>query len=317
MNIVLLDGFTLNPGDISWKSLADLGTLTVYDRTEEDAVYEKSKDADILLVNKIRITSELIQRLPKLKFIGVLATGYNIVDIIAARKQNIVVCNVPNYSTESVAQIAFAHLLNITNRIEYYAKANSEGRWSKCNDFCYWDGTLSELYGKTIGIVGFGNIGNAIARIAHAFQMKICAYTSKKEENLPEYVEKTTLDDLFSNSDVISLNCPLTPETEYMINSLRLKMMKKTAILLNTARGKLVDEQALAHALNTGEIGAYGCDVLTEEPPTSENPLFAARNTFITPHQGWATIEARTRLLSIVVENIRSFLNGNPINVVN
>ena len=254
--------------------------------------------------------------LPNLKYIGVLATGYNVVDINAAKEHNIVVTNIPAYSTQSVAQMVFAHLLNITQRVGYYSKENTNGRWAKNQDFCYWDTNLIELAGKKIGIVGFGNIGQATARIALAMDMKVLAYTSKNQADLPTGILKVDLDELFSASDVISLHCPLTPETKELVNTKRLNMMKKNAILINTGRGPLINEKDLADALNKESIAGAGLDVLSTEPPLADNPLLTAKNCFITPHIAWATYEARTRLMQIAIDNLKSYMEGNIINNV-
>lgn len=317
MNIVILDGYALNPGDLSYDRLLQFGTLKVYDRTAPEQVIERAKDADALLINKVLLGEKEFSQLPKLKYVGVQATGYNVVDVEAARRHGITVTNIPAYSTDSVAQMVMAHLLNITQSIEYYAQQNRVGRWSKNPDFCYWDTQLIELAGKQMGVVGFGRTGSAVARLAQAFGMRVVAYTSKLQSELPEGVERVSLDELFATSDVVSLHCPLVPATQNLVNAERLALMKSTAILINTARGPIVDEQALADALNRGALHAAGVDVLCEEPPRSNSPLFTARNCFVTPHIAWATIEARTRLLDICEANLRAFMEGNPQNVVN
>lgn len=316
MKIIVLDGYALNPGDLSWEDMKALGDLTVYDRTSPSEVLERSADAEVLITNKTVLSAKLINALPKLKYIGVLATGYNVVDIDSARNLGIVVTNIPAYSTASVAQMVFAHLLNITHRVGYYASQNSQGRWTENKDFCYWDTNLVELAGKTMGIVGFGNIGQATAHIALAMGMHVCVYTSKEQSSLPQGVQKVSLDELFVISDVVSLHCPLTPETNELVNIERLKTMKPSAILINTGRGPLVNEQDLAHALNTGIIAGAGVDVLSTEPPKPDNPLLTAKNCFITPHVAWATLEARIRLMHIAVENLKSFIDGKVINNV-
>lgn len=317
MNIVILDGYALNPGDLSYDRLLQFGTLKVYDRTAPEQVIERAKDADALLINKVLLGEKEFSQLPKLKYVGVQATGYNVVDVEAARRHGITVTNIPAYSTDSVAQMVMAHLLNITQSIEYYAQQNRVGRWSENPDFCYWDTQLIELAGKQMGVVGFGRTGSAVARLAQAFGMRVVAYTSKLQSELPEGVERVSLDELFATSDVVSLHCPLVPATQNLVNAERLALMKSTAILINTARGPIVDEQALADALNRGALHAAGVDVLCEEPPRSNSPLFTARNCFVTPHIAWATIEARTRLLDICEANLRAFMEGNPQNVVN
>lgn len=316
MKIVVLDGYALNPGDLSWDEMKLLGELEIYDRTSPEQVLERSIGAEVLITNKTVLTSDHMDALPNLKYIGVLATGYNVVDINAAKEHNIVVTNIPAYSTQSVAQMVFAHLLNITQRVGYYSKENNNGRWAKNQDFCYWDTNLIELAGKKIGIVGFGNIGQATARIALAMGMKVLAYTSKNQADLPTGILKVDLDELFSASDVISLHCPLTPETKELVNTKRLNMMKKNAILINTGRGPLINEKDLADALNKESIAGAGLDVLSTEPPLADNPLLTAKNCFITPHIAWATYEARTRLMQIAIDNLKSYMEGNIINNV-
>lgn len=316
MKIIVLDGYGLNPGDLSWKGMEALGELTVYDRTSPSELLARSEGAEALITNKTLITAEDMASLPQLKYIGVLATGYNVVDIDAAKARGIVVTNIPAYSTASVAQMVFAHILNITQRVGHYADENAKGRWTNSVDFCYWDTNLVELDGKKMGIVGFGNIGQATARIALAFGMEVCVYTSKPQFALPSGVKKMELDELFAECDVVSLHCPLTPDTKEMVNAERLKLMKSNAILINTGRGPLINEQDLADALNKGQISAAGLDVLSIEPSVKENPLLGAKNCFITPHIAWATKEARTRLMDIAVNNLKSYQEGNIINNV-
>ena len=316
MKITILDGYGMNPGDMSWAPLEELGDLTVYDRTAPEQVLERAAGSEALLTNKTVLTAETLRALPQLKYVGVLATGYNVVDIDAARELGIVVTNIPAYSTDSVVQMVFAHLLAITNRVEHYTDENRRGRWSTNPDFCYWDTPLHELSGKTFGIVGLGNIGMAVSRVARAFGMKFKAYTSKRIEELPDGVSKTGLDELFATSDVVSLHCPLTESTRHLVNADRLTQMKPSAILINTGRGPLVDEKALAEALDSGRIHAAGLDVLSSEPPAADNPLLTARNCFITPHLGWATKEARERLLRIAADNLRGFITGDVRNNV-
>lgn len=316
MKIVVLDGYAANPGDLSWDALKALGDVTGYPRTAAEEVVERSKDADIILTNKVSFRADLFDKLPKLKFIGVLATGYNIIDLEAARAHHVVVSNIPAYSTDSVAQMTFAHILNITNRIEHYAQQNREGRWAHNQDFCYWDTPLPEIAGKTIGIVGLGNIGCKVARIARCFGMDVFAYTSKNAADLPEGIQKTTMEGLFGASDIITLHCPLTPETRELINADSIKEMKRGAIIINTGRGPLVNEKDVADALKSGQLGGYGADVMSKEPPAADNPLFKAPNAFITPHIAWATLEARQRLMQIAVDNVRAFIKGAPQNVV-
>lgn len=316
MKIVILDGYTANPSDLSWQELESFGELTVYDRTRPEETVARAADAEIVLTNKVIIGRKEIIQLSHLKYIGVLATGYNVVDLQAASERGVIVTNVPAYSTESVAQMVFAHLLTVTNRTEHYALQNREGRWTQNPDFCYWDTSLTELAGKTMGIMGLGNIGRRVAQIALAFGMQVKALTSKPAEALPEGIRKVSLDELLSDSDVLSLHCPLTDDTHHLINNKTLSQMKSTAILINTGRGPLVDDQAVADALEKGAIAAYCADVLTEEPPKSDNPLLKQPNTFITPHIAWATKEARSRLIQVAIGNVRSFLNGKPQNVV-
>ena len=314
--IVILDGYTANPGDRSWKGLEALGELTVYDRTKADETVARAVNADIVLTNKVIINREVIAKLPRLKYVGVLATGYNVVDIEAAHERGIIVTNVPAYSTESVAQMVFAHLLTVTNRTEHYAILNRQGRWSMNPDFCYWDTEMTELAGKTFGIVGLGNIGSRVALIALAFGMKVKALTSKTADALPAGIEKASLEELLATSDVVSLHCPLTDSTRRMVNGETLRLMKPTAILINTGRGPLVDDQAIAEALEEGRLAAFCADVLTEEPPKADHPLLKQPNAFITPHIAWATKEARSRLIQVATDNVRSFLSGKAINVV-
>lgn len=316
MKIVVLDGYGLNPGDLSWSGMEAMGELVVYDRTSPSELMERSAGAEVLITNKTLIAADNMKALPQLKYIGVLATGYNVVDIEAAKAQGIVVTNIPAYSTSSVAQMVFAHILNITQRVEYYARENAQGRWTTNADFCYWNTELIELAGKKIGIVGFGNIGQATARIAQAFGMEVCVMTSKEASALPVGMKKMELDELFASCDVVSLHCPLTPSTKEMVNADRLKTMKPNAILINTGRGPLVNEQDLADALNEGRISAAGLDVLSVEPADADNPLLKAKNCFITPHIAWATKEARTRLMDIAVNNLKSYLQGVVVNNV-
>lgn len=316
MKIVVLDGYGLNPGDLSWEGMQALGELTVYDRTAPAELLERSAGAEVLVTNKTVITAEDMAALPDLKYIGVLATGYNIIDVKAAKERGIVVTNIPAYSTDSVAQMVFAQILNITQRVGHYAYANRHGRWANNPDFCYWDTNLTELHGKKMGIIGLGNTGKATARIAAAFGMQVCAYTSKPLSELPEGIRKMELDEIFRECDIVSLHCPLTPATKELVNAKRLATMKPTAILINTGRGPLVNEQDLADALNRGVIAAAGLDVLSSEPPLYTNPLLTANNCFITPHIAWATKEARVRLMDIAVENLKGYVKGEIVNNV-
>lgn len=316
MKIVILDGFSANPGDLSWRELEDMGELTVYERTSPEDTVARAAEAEIVLTNKVVISREVIAQLPLLKYIGVLATGYNVVDIQAAHERGIIVTNVPAYSTESVAQMVFAHLLNVTNRTDHYATENRSGRWTRNKDFCYWDYPHMELAGKTFGIVGLGHIGRRVAEIALAFGMKVKALTSKSADALPAGIGKATIEELLSTSDVISLHCPLTDTTRHLINNETLRLIKPSAILINTGRGPLVDDQAVASALAKGQLAAFCADVLTEEPPKADNPLLAQPNAFFTPHIAWASTEARIRLLQVVTCNVKAFLNGKPQNSI-
>ena len=316
MKIVILDGYSANPGDLSWQGLEAMGEVTVYDRTKAEETVVRAAEAEIVLTNKVVISREIIAQLPMLKYIGVLATGYNVVDIEAAHERGITVTNVPAYSTESVAQMVFAHLLTVTNRTEHYAIENRKGRWTENPDFCYWDFPHMELAGKTFGIVGLGNIGRRVAEIATAFGMHVKAMTSKSADALPANIEKATLEDILSTSDVLSLHCPLTDTTRHLINRETLRQMKPTAILINTGRGPLVNDQDVADALAGGRLAAFCADVLTEEPPKADNPLLKESNAYFTPHIAWATLEARQRLMQITIDNVRAFVSGHPINVV-
>lgn len=316
MKIVVLDGHAVTSDDLSWKELEELADVAIYDRTTPESAIERASGAEIVLTNKVFLGRKEIAQLPQLRYIGVLATGYNVVDIEAARERDIIVTNVPAYSTESVAQMVFAHLLAITNRTEYYAQQNRDGRWSKSPDFCYWDTSLTELAGKTIGIVGLGNIGLRVAHIALAFGMKVKALTSKPADTLPTNIQKADLSDLLSTSDVISLHCPLTDDTRHLINAATIQLMKPTAILINTGRGLLINETDVAEALKAGRIAAYCADVLAEEPPKPDNPLLRLPNAYITPHIAWATREARQRLLHTAIANVKAFINNHPQNTV-
>lgn len=316
MKITVLDGYAANPGDISWEPLKALGELTVYPRTKAGEVVGRAKDADIVLTNKVVFTDEVMAQLPKLKYIGVLATGYNTVDTVAARRRGIVVTNIPAYSTESVVQMTFAHILNITNQVGHYAAGARGGHWTASPDFCYWDTPLTELSGKTLGIVGLGHIGSRVARIARCLGMEVFALTSKDSSLLPDGIRKATLDGLLAVSDILTLHCPLTRDNYHMINAERLQKMRPGAILINTARGALVDEAAVAGALESGRLYAYGADVAEEEPPRPDNPLLRQPHAFLTPHIAWATREARARLTDICVANVRAFIGGHPVNEV-
>jgi len=315
MNIVVLDGFTLNPNDLSWDELQSLGPCAIYDRTLPAEVAHRAADAGILLTNKTELTGGHIQNLPRLKYIGVLATGTNVVDLAAARTRGIPVTNVPAYGTKSVAQMTFALLLELAHHTGHHARTVREGRWTHSTDWCYWDFPLIELDGLTLGVVGFGRIGVAVGELGAAFGMKVLAFdpTEKAAPHLVRFVE---LDALFRESNIVSLHCPLTPQTAGLVNAQRLALMKPTAFLLNTSRGPLVDERALADALNSGRIAGAAMDVLSKEPPPADNPLLTAKNCLITPHLAWATRAARSRLMKIAVENVRAFLQGRPQNLV-
>ena len=316
MKIVALDGYAANPGDLSWDELKTLGDCIIYERTTPEQVLERAEDAEILLTNRVIITAEHMAALPQLKYIGVLATGYNIVDVAAAKERGIIVTNIPAYSTPSVAQMVFAHLLNIAQQVKHHSDEVRSGRWSASKDFCFWDTPLLELRGMKIGIVGLGHTGYTTARIAIGFGMEVYAYTSKSSFQLPPEIKKMELDQLFAECDIVSLHCPLTEDTRELVNARRLKLMKPSAILINTGRGPLVNEQDLADALNNGQIFAAGLDVLSQEPPCPDNPLLTARNCYITPHIAWASTAARTRLMNILLDNVKGYLNGKVINNV-
>ncbi|MBN2650840.1 MAG: D-2-hydroxyacid dehydrogenase [Spirochaetales bacterium] len=320
MKITVLDGFTLNPGDLSWEELKALGDVTIFERTPEELTIERGQDSEILITNKTAITADIIKKLPKLKYVGVLATGYNVIDIDATRKAGIVVTNIPAYSTDSVAQMIFAHILEYCNRVQRHSDSVKDGRWERSKDFCFRDYPLIELKGKTLGIIGFGSIGKQTAKIASAFGMKIIA-TANSPKQPPAGVEDfkyyENYEDLLKEADFVSLSCPLTEKTERIINKKSLSLMKSTAVLINTGRGGLVCETGLAEALNVGQIGGACLDVLSTEPPAPDNPLLSAKNCTITPHIAWATKEARTRCMNIAVENVKRFIEGNPQNVVN
>jgi glycerate dehydrogenase len=315
MKIVVLDGYALNPGDLSWAPLEALGELTVYDRTPPELVAERAGEAEAVLVNKVGLDAGLIDRLPCLRYIGVLATGFDVVDLKVARRRGIPVTNVPGYSTRSVAQMVFALLLELTQHVGHHSHLVREGRWSSCPDFCFWDRSLLELDGLTMGLVGFGRIGRQVAAVARALGMKVLVHTAHpekyREQPEGEGVEFCDLDRLFAESDVVSLHCPLTTDTEKLVNKRRLASMKPGALLINAARGQLLDETAVAEALRQGHLG------LALEPPSPDNPLLTAPNAVLTPHIAWATKEARTRLLNTVVENLRAFQEDRSLNVVN
>lgn len=314
--IVILDGYAANSGDMSWENFKNLGNVTVYDRTEPEEVVGRLKDATAAFTNKVVINEAIMSQLPNLRFIGILATGYNNVDIAAANKHGITVCNVPAYSTESVVQTVFAHLLNITNRIAAHSDSVKNGDWQKCPDFSYRLSNIEELYGATMAIYGLGNIGRRVAEVAHAFGMRVIALTSKQVEELPNWIEKVDKEQLFRQADVLSINAPLTHDNIHFVNSATISLMKPWAIIINTARGPLIDEESLAEALDKGRIKAAGIDVLSIEPPTSGNRLIGCQNCEITPHIAWQSTAARERLLETAAENLRLFIAGTPRNVV-
>ena len=317
MKIVVLDGYTLNPSDLSWDCLAELGELEIHDRTLPEEVAERCMGADAIITNKALLTRETIENLPELRYIGVTATGVNIVNCEVASERGIPVTNVPGYGPKSVAQMAFAHILNLTQRTAHHANEVSEGRWASCPDFCFTDFPLVELDGLTLGILGYGTIGKETAGIGRAFGMKVIAHSRSLKENVEGEVEAVSMDTLFGQSDVLSLHCPLTPETDRVVNSENLAKMKSSAFLINTGRGQLVDEEALADALNAGHLAGAGLDVLSSEPPSPDNPLPQAKNCFVSPHIAWATYAARKRLLAATANNLRSFIDGKTANVIN
>jgi len=315
MNIVVLDGFTLNPGDLSWDELLSLGHCEIHERTAPGDVLRRAAEAEILLTNKTELTRDHLENLPRLKYIGVLATGTNVVDLPAARTRKIPVTNVPTYGTKSVAQTTLALLLELTQHVGHHAQTVRESRWSRSLDWCYWDRPLIELDGGVLGIIGFGRIGRAVGELAGALGMTRLAHDAIPVADSGP-VRFVDLETIFRQSDVVSLHCPLTPQTYGLVNAERLSWMKPTAFLLNTSRGPLVEEQALADALNSGALAGAGLDVLAEEPPPPDHPLLRARNCIITPHLAWATLAARSRLLHIAIENVRAFLSGHPQNLV-
>ncbi len=316
MKIVVLDGYALNPGDLSWEGLSNLGDCQIYDRSKPAEVLERIGNAEAIIINKVVIDQRLIDLLPDLKYIGVTATGYNVVDVQAASRRNVVVTNIPAYSTDSVAQLVFSHILNVTNRIDLHAQSVKAGDWAANPDFAYWKTPQVELAGKTLGIVGFGRIGRKVAEIAKAFGMKVIFQNRSVKTDFPDGMVQKSLAEVFAEGDFISLNCPLTAENTAFVNRDLIRTMKPTAVLINTGRGPLINEADLAEALNSGQIAAACLDVLSAEPPKPENPLLSARNCYITPHIAWATFEARQRLMNITVSNLKNFLSGKPVNVV-
>ncbi len=316
MKIVLLDAHTANPGDVSWAPLESIASCTIFPRTPMAETVARCADAEIVITNKSVMNREIIESLPKLKYIGVTATGYNIVDVTAAKERGIVVTNVPGYSSPAVAQLVFSLLLELTNHVGHHAQTVRDGRWAASPDFCYWDHPIIELSGRTLGIIGYGDIGSSVARIAVAFGMKVLASKRKWKTLPPAGVTPASIDEVFQNSDAISLHCPLTDATKHLVGERTLALMKSTAFLINTGRGPLVDEAALAQALNAGRIAGAGLDVLSVEPPKADNPLLSAKNCLITPHIGWASHAARVRLIDLTAANLRAFLDGTPTNVV-
>ena len=317
MRIVILDGYTTNPGDLCWDKLKELGECTIYDRTAPGEVLERAAGAEAILTNKVVINSETMAALPDLKYIGVMATGYNVVDINAARERGIIITNIPAYSTPSVGQMVFAHILNITQQVRHYSEEVSKGNWSKNPDFCFYDTPLIELLGKKIGIVGLGQTGYNTARIAIGFGMKVWAYTSKSRLQLPPEIRKAELDQLFHECDIISLHCPLFPSTEGIINRDSIAKMKDGVKIINTSRGPLIVEKDLREALDSGKVSGAAVDVVSTEPIREDNPLLGAKNMIITPHIAWAPRESRQRLMDIAVDNLKHFVDGAPQNVVN
>ncbi len=317
LKAVILDGYTENPGDISWENIEKLVDLTVYPRTPEDKVLERAKDAEILIVNKVAITRELLENLPNLKFVATLATGYNQIDCVALKERGIPVSNIPSYSTNAVAQMVFAYILELINKVSEYTQDVKSGTWSKCADFCYWNSPLYELDGKTLGIIGFGKIGRRVSEIAGAFGMKTLAYTPSGKKDGVDNVTFTDMETVLKSSDFITVHCPLTESTNGLINSDFISKMKKNAFIINTARGAVANEEDVAKALKNGDLAGYGTDVLSTEPPATDNPLLTAPNCLITPHIAWAAYETRLRLMVILEENIKAYLSGNPVNVVN
>jgi len=307
--IVILDAYTGNPGDLSWEDLAELGSLTVHERSTPEQVAERCAGAQVVLTNKSLLPAEVIGALPELRYIGVMATGTNVVDLAAASNRGIPVCNVPAYSTDSVAQMVFAHVLHFTQQVAAHDAAVKNGDWVACPDFAFTLAPLTELRGKKLGVIGTGRIGSQVAAVGRAFGMEVLGYSRSKPDH--------SIDEIFAQSDVLTLHCPLTDETHHLVNAERLATMKPTAFLVNTGRGPLVDEAALAHALNTGVIAGAGLDVLSSEPPSADNPLLSAKNCSITPHNAWATFSARERLVTTSIDNVRAFLAGSPVNVVN
>lgn len=316
MKIVVLDGYALNPGDLSWEGLKQLGECQIYDRTIPAEIFNRIKDAAVVITNKAVIDEQLIDQLPKLRYIGVTATGYNVVDVDAASHKGIVVTYIPAYSTDSVAQLVFSHILNVANRVEMHATSVRTGEWTQSPDFAYWKSPQMELAGKTLGIVGFGRIGRKVAQIGLGLGMTVIFHNRSQITDAPAEIHQVTRDEVFAESDVVSINCPLSDDNIAFVNKQLLQTMKQSSILVNTGRGGLINEADLAEALNAGTIAAAGLDVLSTEPSKPDNPLLSAKNCFITPHIAWATNEARQRLMNLTVENLQSFISGNAQNVV-
>jgi glycerate dehydrogenase len=317
MKIVILDGYTENPGDLSWDGFEKLGELTVYDRTPREKIIERIGKAEAVIVNKTPIDKATLEACPNVQYIGVLATGYNVVDVNAAKEKGIAVCNIPTYGTDAVAQFAIALLLEVCHHVAHHSQAVHEGRWENNADWCFWDYPLIELAGQTMGIIGFGRIGQATGRIAKALGMKVIAYDEHANDSGAMIAEYVSLDELFAQSDIITLHCPLFPSTEGMINKKNIAKMKDGVIIINNSRGQLIHEADLAEALNSGKVYAAGLDVVSSEPIKGDNPLLKAKNCIITPHISWAPKESRKRLMDIAVNNLAAFIDGNPINVVN
>lgn len=318
MQIVVLDGYTLNPGDLSWEELKKLGETRVYDRTPEDKIIERVGDAEIIYTNKTPLRKEILEKLPNVKFIGLLATGYNVVDVDSAKKLNIKVTNVPTYGTHSVAQMVFAHLMAICHHVQAHSDAVKDGEWANNADWSFWNYPLIELAGKTMGIIGYGRIGEAVGRIAQAFAMKVVAFDNHPKKELEsETMKYVNLDELLASSDVITLHCPLFESTKGIINKDSIAKMKDGVIIINTSRGPLIVEEDLVEALESGKVYAAGVDVVSIEPILEDNPLLKAKNIFITPHISWAPKESRKRLMDVAVDNLKQFLDGKPVNVVN
>lgn len=319
MKIVDLDGYALNPGDLSWAGFEQFGDLTTYDRTDadDDEIVNRIGDAEIVLTNKAPLDKQVIDQAPKLQYIGVLATGFNVIDTAAAKDNNVIVTNIPSYGTDAVAQHTFALLLEIVNQVGLHSQAVRAGEWTHAKDFTFWKTPLISLTGKTLGIIGYGHIGQAVAQVAHAFGMRVIFYNHHTKDVSEDWIKQVPLEDLYAKADVISLHAPQTSETAGMIDQAAISQMKDGVILINTARGGLINEADVASALNTGKIYAYGADVAATEPIAADNPLLTAKNTFLTPHIAWAATEIRNRLMGIAVNNLKAFINGQPQNVVN